>query len=140
MKFIKRKRILEKFDLWLDSKYGRVEYLSEVTPAMTRKYTDKLIETDGIAAKTFNNTLGVLRHFYNIALKRDWVDCKNPFDGIDKLKTSYGEKNIPFNDQQLADIKAHILETNPYFWNFIGFIYYALMRPSEIKKLKVKKY
>ena len=74
----------------------------------------------------------------NDAAKRKWYDGKNPFKAVDKQEYGYGEKNIAYTDSQLQEIIPYIKEKDPYLNYFIGFIYYALMRPSEIKRLKVK--
>lgn len=86
------------------------------------------------SAKTYNNTLGVLKTFYNVCLKQEWVEGKNPFDKIDKQPEKYGTKNKPFTNEQIANIKEYVLDYDPYLWKIICFIYYSFMRPSEIRR------
>ena len=105
---------------------------------MAQQYFDFLVEVNGVAPKTFNNIRGRLKNFYNVARKRKWTSAENPFDMVDRQATNYGEKNTAYSDQQLAEMVPYIKETDPYLWRFICFIYYAFMRPSEIRRLRVK--
>ena len=130
--------LLKRFLDWAKKYRCRFDMPGEVTEKAAIQFFDDMIEVDGVSAKTFNNALGRLRNFYNVANKRKWYDGSNPFKAVDKQATGYGEKNIAFTDTQLQEIIPYLKENDPYLHYFIGFIYYALMRPSEIKRLKVK--
>lgn len=123
---------------WCHKHYYEVDYLNEVDKAITQEYLDYLIIDKGLSPKSINNEIGRLKHFYNVAIKRDWFVGKNPFNHIEKRKTTYGEKNTAYNDEQLTAIIAFCKENDLYLYYFICFIYYALMRPAEIKRLKVE--
>ena len=130
--------LLKRFLDWAKKYRCRFDMPGEVTEKAAIQFFDDMIEVDGVSAKTFNNALGRLRNFYNVASKRKWYDGKNPFKAVEKQACGYGEKNIAYTDSQLQEIIPYIKEKDPYLNYFIGFIYYALMRPSEIKRLKVK--
>lgn len=130
--------ILKRFLDWSKKHNYGVAMLSDVKEQMAIQFFDDLIEVDGVGGKTFNNALGRLRNFYNIAKKRKWYKGDNPFKAVDKQACGYGEKNIAYTDKQIQEIIPYVKENDPYLLNFIGFIYYALMRPSEIKRLKVR--
>ena len=129
---------LRRFKKWCKKKGYRIDMLEDITERMAIQYFDDRIELDGVSAKTYNNDLGRMRNFYNVSIKRKWFEGKNPFRAVDKQSCGYGEKNIAFTDAQLAEIIPYLKENDTYLYYFIGFIYYALMRPSEIKRLKVR--
>tara|TARA_B110000003_G_scaffold245228_1_gene254863 strand:+ start:88 stop:1323 length:1236 start_codon:yes stop_codon:yes gene_type:complete len=133
-KFFTIKRFLE----WAKKKKYRIEIPSDVSENIAIQFFDDMIEVDGVSGKTYNNALGRLRNFYNVADKRKWYDGKNPFKAVDKQRVGYGEKNRAYSKAQLAILIPYLKENEEYLHKFIGFIYYALMRPSEIKRLKVK--
>jgi integrase len=128
---------LSNFRRWIEQKRYMVFNIDDVTPVMARQYCDYLIEVKGNGSKTFNNTLGRIKHFFNIAKKRKWAANDNPFNDIERQPTEYGEKNIAYTNNQLQEIIPYIQETNPYLYNFICFIYYGLMRTTEIRRLRV---
>jgi integrase len=123
---------------WAEENNYRIIMLHDVTEKYAQQYFDYLIETKGVSPKTHNNILGRLRVFYNTAVKRKWTLEANPFNAVDTQKCSYGEKNIAYSEKQLNTILPYVKETDPYLYKFICFIYYAMMRPSEIKRLKVR--
>jgi integrase len=130
--------ILKRFLDWSKQNRIRIAMLSDVKEQMAIQFFDDLIEVDGVGGKTFNNALGRLRNFYSIAKKRKWYEGDNPFKAVDKQSVGYGEKNIAFTDTQVQEIIPYVKENDTYLYYFIGFIYYAFMRPSEIKRLKVR--
>ncbi|MEW7281233.1 site-specific integrase [Aquimarina sp. 2201CG1-2-11] len=129
---------LERFVKWLEHQQQDNLWIGELDNQLIQQYFMYLLIQRKNSSKTYNNTLGVLKTFYNECLKQEWVDGKNPFDKIDKQPEEYGTKNKPFTNEQIADIKEYTLEHDPYLWKIICFIYYSFMRPSEIRRLKVQ--
>ncbi len=129
---------LRRFLKWLKGKGMDTIWLGNLDNEIAREYFMYLLVKRNNQAKTCNNTIGVLKTFYNVGLKQEWVTGKNPFDKIEKLPDDYGSKNKPFTNEQIADIKEYVLEHDPYLWTIISFIYYSFMRPSELRRLKVK--
>ncbi|WP_027392765.1 tyrosine-type recombinase/integrase [Aquimarina latercula] len=128
---------LERFIKWLEDKGLDSIWIGNLDNRLIQEYFNYLLTKRKNSAKTYNNTLGVLKTFYNICLKQEWVEGKNPFDKVDKLPEEYGTKNKPFTNEQIADIKEYVLERDPYLWKIISFVYYSFMRLSEIRRLKV---
>lgn len=87
--------------------------------------------------KTYNNAIGVLKAFYNRCLQEGWVEKANPFLKLEKLPEEYGTKNLPFTKYQIELMKEYMHENDPYLWFICSFIYYTMMRPSEIRRIKV---
>jgi integrase len=129
--------LIKRFFDWCDSHNYEFIMLSDITEQAVLRFFDYLVEKEGNSGKTFNNSLGRLRNFYNIALKRKWVEGTSPFKLIEKQRVGYGEKSRAFSDCQLNFLIPYLEENKEYLHKFIGFIYSAFMRPSEIKRLKV---
>ncbi|MCX2762311.1 tyrosine-type recombinase/integrase [Aquimarina muelleri] len=129
---------LERFLKWLEEQGQDSLWIGELDYQLIQQYFMYLLIHRKNSPKTYNNTLGVLKTFYNECLKQEWVEGKNPFDKIDKQPEEYGSKNKPFSNEQIKDIKEYVLEHDPYLWKIICFIYYSFMRPSEIRRLKVR--
>jgi hypothetical protein len=77
--------ILKRFLKWCKSHRYTVEMLGDVKEPMAIQFFDDLIEVEGVGAKTYNNALGRLKNFYNIAKKRKWFEGDNPFKAVDRL-------------------------------------------------------
>jgi integrase len=129
---------LERFLKWLENQGLDSVWIGDLDYNLIQQYFMYLLTKRKNSAKTYNNTLGVLKTFYNVCLKQEWVEGKNPFDKVEKLPEEYGTKNKPFTNEQVADIKEYVLEHDPYLWKIISFVYYSFMRLSEIRRLKVR--
>ncbi len=53
------------------------------------------------------------------------------------LLKSKAEKNTPLNKEQLKGIKKWCLKNEPYLYEFIKFVMYALLRPIEVCRIKL---
>ena len=93
---------LERFLKWLEGKGLDNIWIGDLDHNIIQGYFMYLLTKRRNSAKTYNNTLGVLKTFYNVCLKQEWVEGKNPFDKIDKLPEEYGTKNKPFTNEQIA--------------------------------------
>lgn len=60
----------------------------------------------------------------------------NPFSTIKKIKS----EKVPalyFQKAQIAELKQMMLEKEPQLWVFVQMMYYAFIRPSELREMKV---
>ena len=126
------------FQKWAEEKYGRTIYVDEVDRLLIQDYEMHILTELGNDGKTFNNKTEYLRNFFKVAKENNWYKGKNPLDKTVSQKKGYGSKNIPYTQEQIDKMKPFILENDPYLWNIICFIYYAFMRVSEIKKLRIR--
>jgi len=134
---LEKERIINHFFEWCDDKEYYFSYVSQVTQRVAQEYFQHIVDT-GVSPKTYNHKRGRLNHFYNLCLQNEWIEGKNPFKNIFRQPTDYGEKNIPFNDKQLAELIPYLQKEHTYLWYFTAFIYYAFMRASEIKRIQIK--
>ncbi|PHS05458.1 MAG: hypothetical protein COA88_12270 [Kordia sp.] len=128
---------LRRFVEWVEKENEGVFFLEELDFHLFQEYLMYLINEKENAPKTYNNTLGVLHHFYSECLKQKWLKGDNILDQFTKLSVDYETKNRPYTDKQVIDIKKDVLKQDTYLWTVISFIYYSFMRPSELRRLKV---
>ncbi len=112
--------------------------LDELSYTVLRDFFAFKMRNEVWSAKTFNLTLTALKTFYNDCIREEWATAKNPFGKFKKLPEDYGEKNKPYTDDQIVELKAYIQEHDPYLWTIINFTYYAFLRGTEMMRLKVE--
>lgn len=131
-------RTIARFIKWLNKKGFRNRWIGELNEKIAKAYFEYLLDERKNSPKTHNNSLGILKAFYNRCLHEEWVDKPNPFLKIEKLPEEYGTKNLPFTQFQIQEMKEYMQEKDPYLWFICSFIYYTMMRPSEIRRIQVK--
>jgi integrase len=83
-----------------------------------------------------NNNKRVLSALFS-KLKNDFVIKVNPVVGIKSSKNK-PIKNDPFNSTQIKEIVDYCTKNDPYLLKFISFIVFALLRPVEITRIRIK--
>lgn len=61
----------------------------------------------------------------------------NPFAGIKELSANKTPA-LCFQKKQIEVLKKYILVNDPVLWLFIEFMYYCLIRPNELRQLKIQ--
>ncbi|WP_296352270.1 site-specific integrase [Winogradskyella sp.] len=133
--FIKYRSRINKFKAWLlEKEFTLKTSITDVTKKVVVEYLNqRLIET---SARNRNNIRIDLSSFFQ-TLKDNDVIKENFIKDINKLKTT-PVRNKSFTPKQEAQIFKHLEETDKVLLLFIKFICYALLRPIEICRLKVK--
>ncbi len=133
------KKEMRNFIIWGSKRRKPLVYISDITFEVIQDFQLYILTDLKNESKTCNNKIGVVSAFYSNCIDQGWISKKkNPFDKFDELPTNYGTKNIPYTDKEIADMKVFILNTDPYLWTIISFLYYTLIRPGELRDLKVK--
>lgn len=89
----------------------------------------------GIGAKTYNNYLSFFKAIFNTLIDQEIIN-KNPFKSI-KKKKEIEPPNVPYNEAQKKKILFALNELeNPLQLLYVKFMYYTLMRPVEVTKIK----
>ncbi|WP_299823368.1 phage integrase SAM-like domain-containing protein [uncultured Pontibacter sp.] len=99
------------------------------------------VEEIGVANKTYNNYHTNLNRIYNALVEDGAIKKKhNPVQKIIKKKKVHTNKHVPFSNEQLKQIKKHILKKgDKQLYLFINFLYYTAARPArELRLLQVK--
>lgn len=99
------------------------------------KFFDYLI-TRKITNKTYNNYIQFLKSLFNVLIERQCLET-NPIQ-VKKLKTVDIGKNIAFMEEQIEQLKKELEASEPYLLFFCQFMFYSLMRPTEIRQIRLK--
>ncbi len=108
----------------------------EVNQSYVYSFRDYLLLIRGNANKTANNQVRLLNGLLNELKKRSIIKV-NPASKVGKLKVSIG-KNIAFSKSEKAKLIDTIKKEDRELYLFICFVYYAMIRPNEVRFLKVK--
>lgn len=123
-----------------------LKYLSKINSAelpadsftlqKARDFLDYLLLIKKVSNRTYNNNLEGMRILFNILIEREIITI-NPFQKIKKLRleepaiTAYTEK-------ELKTIRATLPDYYMPLWVISQLIYYCFIRPTEIRRLRVK--
>jgi integrase len=110
-------------------------YCSLFTKIYAVRYMDYLYNERNNGVTTYNNQIKLGRAFFNWAKERMY--CKeNPFEYIKpKPKQKKTRTIIPPDTRE--KIKEYLLRNDANFLNVCELVYFSLIRPNEIKYLKV---
>ncbi|MBX7126055.1 MAG: site-specific integrase [Cyclobacteriaceae bacterium] len=99
----------------------------------------EFLQSKGIGNKTYNNYKTDLSIFFNWIIKRYPGAIKfNPVANIPSLRTN-ANKHAALSDKEIRMVQAKCVEINQMeLLLFIRFIYYSLIRPGELRQLKIE--
>jgi len=105
-----------------------VKYLHQITPEVAAQFLK------GVGATRHPTTHNAYRAFLQNLF--DSIS-PNPFSKIKELPANKTPA-LCFQKKQVEVLKAYISEHDPPLWLFIEFMYYCLIRPNELRQLKIQ--
>lgn len=108
----------------------------ELIQSYVYSFRDYLLLIRGNSNQTANNQIRLLNGLLNELKKRNIIK-DNPASKIGKLKVSIG-KNLAFSQKEKAILIETIKKEDKELYLFICFVYYTMIRPNEVRFLKVK--
>lgn len=95
-----------------------------------------LSDERGVSNKTYNNYLKQLRLLF------EWMIChcyckEDPFKTI-KARKKEIKKRTTIEQDRRADIQRYLEQRDPAFLIFVELVFFALMRPMEIRRCKIE--
>lgn len=89
-----------------------------------------------IGPKTYNNYLAFFKSIFNTLIDQEIIK-KNPFKAL-KKKKEVEPPNVPYNEAQKLKILTALSKIeDPTQLYYVKFMYYTLMRPVEVTRIKV---
>ncbi|MEL7120219.1 MAG: tyrosine-type recombinase/integrase [Bacteroidota bacterium] len=91
-----------------------------------------------LSGRTYNNYIIRLKSLWNVMIERELL-TQNPWVGIKKA-TEGEKKRTTFTDDQRRIAAKYIYEQDIYMFWAILLLYYCLLRPAELRRLKFKNF
>ena len=110
-------------------------FVSSFTKTMAVRLLDDIYKTRKISQRTYNNYLKLGRTFFSWCVDKTYIQ-DNPFATI-KLKQRTAKKRILIPREYRAKIAQYFQVVDPNFIVVLQLIYTALLRPKEIRMLKI---
>ncbi len=131
--------VFKKFSEFNKSRGIHNPLIFKITRDHIEYYLDRLMDQEGLSARSRNNHLGFLKTIFIYAYKQLAPDHigEPPICKISKIPTSVG-RNIAFSDDQISELTKYMAIHDPDVLFLCQFMYYTLARPGEIAQLKVK--
>lgn len=101
----------------------------------TKEHAREFIHSLELHNTTLNTYIHNLRHFFKLLIERELTD-KNSFDGIKIFPTEKKPQEY-YRPEQQRLVFGYAAEHHPELSLVIQFIYYCLVRPKEIRDLRV---
>ena len=128
---------VKKFKDYLKEVSSPKDNVLAIDDAEALRFADYMSRVEGLRNKSVNCRIGTMKSLFETLVERKIVPS-NPFRGIKKRKVVISARNIAYSDGEIEKIKAYLTKNNPELWYFCNFVFYAFLRPEEIRRLKVK--
>jgi site-specific recombinase XerD len=129
---------LKIFQEWINKFANNIEYCSMFNKLTAVKFMDYMYSEKNLSARSYNNFLKLGRSFFNWAKEKSYVK-ENPFELIKtKPKQQKIRKIIPHDYRETITNYLLSFSDDKNYLLILKLIYGALMRPSEIRKIKIE--
>lgn len=127
--------VYNKFELFLKEKGLLDIHIDEFTPANGYDYRNYLTGVSKNSNRTVNNNLVCLKLFFEGAIEKGYID-KNPIS-IKMLPETDSDQHQVFEPIHQAILEDYLKENDYSLFVFTRLMYYAFLRPNELRGLKV---
>jgi integrase len=122
------------FSTWLNGK-GNIGYFSLINRVTISQFMDYVYMERNVSPRSYNNYVKIGRALFNWAKAKCYTN-NNPFDFI-QLKKKEKKKRILVPSESRQQIIRYLHEKMPNYMILLKLEYNALIRPNEIRNLKV---
>jgi len=111
--------------------------IAELTSSLIYRIRDRYL-LDGNNAVTANKSIGHLGRLFREFTKRHDINL-DPFKGIERLpETQLSTSNIAFTKEDQEKLEKYMIKNHYPLYLFTRYMYYAFIRPRELRFLRVK--
>jgi integrase len=133
--FKRYKSRINQFYKWLKANNIKEHLdISQITKAVVIEYLNEVFSNT--SSRNRNNTRSDISSLFQVMVDNEIIE-QNFVSSINILKTN-PQRNKTYTPKMLDEILAHVEEKDPTLFLLVQFIYYGLLRPMEICRLKVK--
>lgn len=105
-------------------------------PDHAREVLQRAYEVRNLTVASHNNYIEFYRSIFGMLVDKEVLQV-NPFGKIKRAKETC-ESHKPFNSVQVRELRKIMQVETPQLYLFTQFIYYAFIRPNELRLLQVK--
>jgi site-specific recombinase XerD len=125
---------ISRFKTFLSKKLD-ISYVHNFERKEAKMYMDFVYNEKKISQRTYNNYLKFMRLIFNWLIEKDYI-VKNPFELI-KVKHKEQKKRIIIDKTYRNKIISYLSVHNKPFLTVCKLVYSSLLRPKEIRGLKI---
>ncbi len=129
------KVVFGKFKKFIKSEGMEFKTLDSFSTEHAYLFRDYLIKTCKNCNRTANNNIIWVGALFKMAKDRKHIK-ENPFTGIAPLPETETEANVAFTSEHQEILEKWMQEHDPVLFLFTRFLYYAFIRPKELRQLK----
>ncbi len=123
------------FGDWCDEITPNI-YMSMFNRVLAVRYLDYVLKVRKVSARTWNNHLKMGRAFFSWAKEKCYVN-ENPFELI-KTKREQEKKRVMIPADYREQITDFLVKNNREFLTVCRLVFISLIRPKEIREIKIK--
>jgi integrase len=125
------------FSTWLKGN-AYLEYFSMINKNIVVRFMDYAYNERNVSARTYNNYIKIGRALFNWTKEKCYAK-ENPFDFV-KVKPKQEKKRIiiPVEYREIIVNYLNLTQKGKHYLIVLKLIYNALIRPAEIRKLKIE--
>jgi integrase len=110
----------------------KIRYTHQVTEDVANDFQNWLVTSEHLHPSTRDNYREKLKTLFDIVVG----EKANPFRKVRPIKHTTTPA-LYFQRYQQVILKKYFMDSEPQLWLFIQFIYYCLIRPGELRLLKI---
>lgn len=129
------KTVFGKFKKFVKSEGMEFNTLDSFLNEHAYLFRDYLIKTCKNSNRTANNNIIWIGALFKMAKDRKYITT-NPFTGISPLPETDTEANVAFTAEHQEILEKWMQQNDPVLFLFTRFLYYAFIRPKELRQLK----
>lgn len=115
--------------------YTTITDIREINKDLAISFLESL--TDSYHGNTITNTRNHLSSTFAFSISEKLI-TENPFQGLKlRLQKDEGDFNTPYSDYEKKEIEKHLIANNYPLYLFTRFVFYAFLRPKELRHITV---
>jgi integrase len=122
---------------WNNNRKIPITYIYQFKKKLVSEFLDYIYVEKGDSARTRNNYLTWVKVFSNWLVQRDYLKVQ-PTNGISAIRTQKEKNRTIIPDIQLQTLYDYLEKTNKNYLLACYLLYYTLIRPKEMAKLKLR--
>lgn len=121
---------------WIIQNFGDSVYCFKFNRKLLAGFLDHIYFERNNSPRTYNNYLAFINVFSGYLIQRDYINV-NPAKAFTK-KRNQQKKRKPIPEEIRREIEAYLKENKIGMLTIVELMYYQLVRPTEITKLRVE--